>query len=187
MSRLSGQGWAVNARRSGQLIGYARTSTAEQEAGLEAQVRDLEGGVDIGNDVFGRRDSNDFASGDKDPLAFVGEAYRPPVQAHPSCFRHLPTGDASSVQKLNAIPPPASQGFNGNLYGVSDFFVRGTANSHEPDDWYEVGAISARSAGSAAVAEGVSVPLWRSRTTSWTYIIPLHAPASETPPLACRK
>lgn len=31
----------MNARRYGQLIGYARTSTAEQEAGLEAQVRDL--------------------------------------------------------------------------------------------------------------------------------------------------
>jgi DNA invertase Pin-like site-specific DNA recombinase len=31
----------LNARRFGQLIGYARTSTAEQEAGLEAQVRDL--------------------------------------------------------------------------------------------------------------------------------------------------
>jgi len=31
----------MNARRFGQLIGYARTSTAEQEAGLEAQVRDL--------------------------------------------------------------------------------------------------------------------------------------------------
>jgi DNA invertase Pin-like site-specific DNA recombinase len=26
----------------GQLIGYARTSTADQEAGLKAQVRDLE-------------------------------------------------------------------------------------------------------------------------------------------------
>jgi DNA invertase Pin-like site-specific DNA recombinase len=31
----------MNARRFGQLIGYARTSTAEQEAGLEAQVRHL--------------------------------------------------------------------------------------------------------------------------------------------------
>ena len=31
----------MNARRFGQLIGYARTSTAEQGAGLEAQVRDL--------------------------------------------------------------------------------------------------------------------------------------------------
>ena len=31
----------MNARRYGRLIGYARTSTAEQEAGLEAQVRDL--------------------------------------------------------------------------------------------------------------------------------------------------
>ena len=31
----------MNARRFGQLIGYARTSTAEQEAGVEAQVRDL--------------------------------------------------------------------------------------------------------------------------------------------------
>jgi DNA invertase Pin-like site-specific DNA recombinase len=31
----------MNARRFEQLIGYARTSTAEQEAGLEAQVRDL--------------------------------------------------------------------------------------------------------------------------------------------------
>ena len=28
-------------RPAGQLVGYARTSTAEQEAGLEAQVRDL--------------------------------------------------------------------------------------------------------------------------------------------------
>jgi DNA invertase Pin-like site-specific DNA recombinase len=31
----------MNARRCGQLVGYARTSTAEQNAGLEAQVRDL--------------------------------------------------------------------------------------------------------------------------------------------------
>ena len=31
----------MKARRFGQLIGYARTSTAEQEAGLEAQVGDL--------------------------------------------------------------------------------------------------------------------------------------------------
>jgi DNA invertase Pin-like site-specific DNA recombinase len=31
----------MNSRRFGHLIGYARTSTAEQEAGLEAQVRDL--------------------------------------------------------------------------------------------------------------------------------------------------
>ena len=31
----------MNVRRFGQLIGYARTSTAEQEAGLEAQIRDL--------------------------------------------------------------------------------------------------------------------------------------------------
>ena len=31
----------MNARRFGQLVGYARTSTAEQNAGLEAQVRDL--------------------------------------------------------------------------------------------------------------------------------------------------
>lgn len=31
----------MNARRLGQLVGYARTSTAEQEAGLDAQVRDL--------------------------------------------------------------------------------------------------------------------------------------------------
>lgn len=33
----------MNARRFGQLIGYARTSTADQDAGLEAQVRDLRG------------------------------------------------------------------------------------------------------------------------------------------------
>jgi DNA invertase Pin-like site-specific DNA recombinase len=31
----------MNARRFGQLVGYARTSTAELNAGLEAQVRDL--------------------------------------------------------------------------------------------------------------------------------------------------
>jgi DNA invertase Pin-like site-specific DNA recombinase len=31
----------MNARRTGQLIGYARTSTTDQEAGLEAQLRDL--------------------------------------------------------------------------------------------------------------------------------------------------
>ncbi|MDR3571914.1 MAG: recombinase family protein [Candidatus Pacebacteria bacterium] len=31
----------TDAFQTGQLIGYARTSTAEQEAGLEAQVRDL--------------------------------------------------------------------------------------------------------------------------------------------------
>jgi DNA invertase Pin-like site-specific DNA recombinase len=31
----------MNARPTGQLIGYARTSTAEQQAGLEAQIRDL--------------------------------------------------------------------------------------------------------------------------------------------------
>src|ERR1019366_5941453 len=31
----------MNAHRQGQLIGYARTSTADQLAGLDAQIRDL--------------------------------------------------------------------------------------------------------------------------------------------------
>jgi DNA invertase Pin-like site-specific DNA recombinase len=35
------RGPILNTRRFGQLIGYARTSTAEQQAGLEAQTRDL--------------------------------------------------------------------------------------------------------------------------------------------------
>ncbi len=33
------------------------------------------GDVDIGTDVSGRRHSNDLASGEKDPLALVREAY----------------------------------------------------------------------------------------------------------------
>jgi DNA invertase Pin-like site-specific DNA recombinase len=31
-----------NSQRDGLLVGYARTSTIEQEAGLQAQVRDLQ-------------------------------------------------------------------------------------------------------------------------------------------------
>ncbi len=77
----------INASYRGQLVGYARTSTTDQKAGLAAQVRDLEAaGCDR---VFSEQTS-------------AKDAKRPELQR---ALDHLREGDTFIVTKLDRLLP----------------------------------------------------------------------------------